>query len=78
MSYRECYWTDESYATRLPNGQVVYRVIRVVEGRSGYYDSVVRDTLAEAQGVVTRANESLGLTQDDVDEIRLSSMRASR
>lgn len=71
---RFCYHSDESYV----NEDRKFLLIRVVEDMPGYLIVAPYDTAEEAKSVADRLNGQLGLTRDDVLDIRSSSMAASR
>lgn len=74
---RRAFYTNESYARQTAVG-IRYHVADVEEGEPGYRPVGHFDTLDEARAYADRHNERLGLREQDVLEIVLSSMRLSR
>lgn len=80
---RWCYWIDEVQDPARYSG---YIASRVTEGEPGHAPLVIGSrpaygvwgtTLEEAKTTAAAQNAALGLTPDQVLEIRLSSLRAS-
>ena len=66
--------TDESY--RQENGY--YAVAEITEGEAGWTRTIIAfDTLGAAEIAALKWNDDHGITEDDVMNVRISSMWAS-
>lgn len=76
MANRHCFHADGSFQDRETGA---FNVVQIIEGEAGYYPSSLSyHRLTDAQVTARTMNTQLGLTAEDVLEIRASSMRASR
>lgn len=73
MPNRTCYHADESFYDTTTSK---YQLIRIDEGEAGYLPVDLYTTLTEAQAAAKTHNTQLGLSDDDVLDIRASSMAA--
>lgn len=72
---RYCYHSDESFFNRSLQG---YQVVKITENEAGFIGSpLFRRQLADAVNKSEELNRELGLTPEDVQAIRMSSMRES-
>ena len=69
---RYCFHSDEGFYDR---ERKEYVLARIVEGEAGYYVDSHYTLLDHAQAAARELNEKLGLTAEDVIDIRSSSMR---
>jgi hypothetical protein len=72
---RICFYADESYQDR-ETGK--FHVIRIEEDQPGYWIETSTPSLDQAKSIAARENTELRLTDEDVLNIRISSMTASR
>lgn len=72
---RHCFHADESYQDK-DTGK--FHLIQVTENSRGYNVVESFDELDRAKLVASMMNATLGLTDEDVLDIRASSMRLSR
>jgi hypothetical protein len=76
MDNRECYYVNESSATRRDDGTVGYQIAVVTENEPGYRpDQTIYSTVDLAQRRADHFNTIRGITQDDVRDIVASSVR---
>lgn len=75
MPNRYCFHADESYVNPITRE---FQVIRVTENEPGYTPVSENRDLAFCQDTARAMNAEHGLTDDDVWQIRTSSMRASQ